>query len=677
MSPFHLSIVPVERLNQLPDRARLELVDMLAALDRIRSSPPSKRRDIARAIAMENPGRQGWSASRLINKYYDVAKAGWEAALNKAVAGRMYWCVEDAALPPTFISYFQTLCERNQRCSSQAMKALYRQWRAWRAGQANASVPGYQEPPDPRPDTGLPEGWTARNLRRYSPTKREIVRARIGNSTAAELLPSVITTRAGLDVGEYYVIDDHEFNLKVNFVGQIKAMRPRMLGALDIRSGHVFARGFKPTLWDETEEKKRVLTERDTKWLVAHILCNIGYRPEGTVFVTEHGLAVIRKEFAARILSVTGGAVTVAKSGIIGVGQMPGQHEGKGGGNPRFKAHLESMWNAVDNIFADLGGQTGKDRDHAPEQLHGIDRENRQLLQAAAALPVDVTSQIRWTVLTWHEFLAAALDRFHALDHDHSHELEGWEECGHIAKEFRLTSEQSWLPVSDLAHIDDAKREIILSAAQMRARRWSRHEAWHSGARRLLRVPFALISDLLGPDFALKVKVRKMMIEIMDRELGPSPFHYIARFGDQIIEDGQQLTCFLNPHDPRQLVAYDERGRCLGCAEPWQRVCRSDAESVGRQIGLVRGIESQANRMQDARHAGFAAEHAEARRINAEILAGHSAATQIENEREKDEREHVRRHGAAAAADILSPSEPSPEPGQDTAGEDFLNMLKS
>lgn len=660
--PFSIHLVPQDVLARLKPAVRTDLADTLDALRRIHHAPQDRRRAVAREIELSHPGRRGWSDDSLLRKYYAVLNAGWRGAMDAARAGKTFWAVDDVTLPPGFIAFWQTLCESNQRSSARAYARLIQRWHSWRRGNAAAAIPGFTEPPAARPDTGLPEGWSERNLSRYSPTRRELTRARIGNAAATEQLMPVITTRAGLAVGQYYVIDDHEFDLKVNFVGQIKAMRPRMLGALDMRSGSLFSYGLKATLWDEVEERKRALTERDTKWLVVHILCNIGYRPQGTTFLTEHGLAVIRKPFAERISRVTNGAVSVERSGIHGKKQMPGQFDGKGGGNPRFKTHLESTWNLVDNTFADLPGQTGKDRDHSPEQLHGLERDNNALLKAAATLPPQLAGRLQFEVLTWHEFLQAALDRMAAIDTTRDHDLEGWEECGHITKFFRLTPDQPWAPISRLAHVPQEALATVLSVAETLPLRMSRREVFSAAREGLVRVPYAFVADLLGPEFGHPVTVRKMCLEIMDRDLGPSPFTYVARFGGHVLDEGTKVRCFMNPHDPEQLVTYDLDGRCIGIAEPLRRVCRTDTEAVEFQMGQRRSLETRVNARQDLRHAGFAAEHAERRRQNQEIIEGRAPATQAELEEQRHTQDLIDQHGATAAAAILSPTDTDPSP---------------
>jgi hypothetical protein len=83
--------------------------------------------------------------------------------------------------------------------------------------------------------------------------------------------------------------------------------------------------------------------------------------------------------------------------------------EGARKGNYRFKGAIESFFNLVRNETAMLPGQVGKDRDHSPEQMVGLERYNNQLLKAAAELKPEEAARLKFPVLEWNEWTGRAM----------------------------------------------------------------------------------------------------------------------------------------------------------------------------------------------------------------------------------------------------------------------------
>jgi hypothetical protein len=90
-------------------------------------------------------------------------------------------------------------------------------------------------------------------------------------------------------------------------------------------------------------------------------------------------------ESSSLLAIASGGAIKVERGGMQGAAAHAGQYAGRSKGNFRIKAALESLGNLIHNEMAFLPGQTGKDRQHAPEQLHGLLKHNDALLLGALA----------------------------------------------------------------------------------------------------------------------------------------------------------------------------------------------------------------------------------------------------------------------------------------------------
>jgi hypothetical protein len=229
----------------------------------------------------------------------------------------------------------------------------------------------------------------------------------------------VFKSRAELPFGHWVEFDDHEWNVKIHWPGQVKAMRPRGFAACE-RLSTFLKPSFKPTFWDPDLRKKQALTERDFMWFVIAWLTDIGYRTDeaGTCLIVEHGTAAIREAFEERIHRATDGKVRVVKGGMFDKAAHGGQMGGKGSGNFRHKALIEGSFNLIDNYFSGLKGQVGLDRLTCPEELGAREQYFGKLLKAAEShgstesRPTDLMLPF----LGWHEFVRRAMDLMAALN---------------------------------------------------------------------------------------------------------------------------------------------------------------------------------------------------------------------------------------------------------------------
>lgn len=635
-------------VESIPAKVQTEVNLLLEICRRIHES--SNKAAAIRAIAAlpENRSRKGFSESSLGRKYYAYAQSGdWRDLVNRAKAP-----AEKVGLPLAFAQFFKKLCGQNQRCCSQAMRDLLIIWRTRHTPEHKLvkAIPGYAEWPVADPRTGVPEGWTERNLYRYIPDAWSLKAARTGRAAASQLRLKVYRTRVGLAVGEFYQFDDHEYDLKVNFPGQRKAMRPRGFSAIDVLSGSAFAKSFKPTLWDEANEKKQALTERDMMWFVIHVLCEYGYRdvPQGTALCVEHGTAAIRGEFEDRIIQATGGNVRIERSGKFGTeggGRLAlhNQFNGAPKGNFRFKALIENFWNIINNYLAALPGQVGKDRDHSPEQLHGAEAYNNRLLKLETVLPAEVAAQLRKPFYSWNEFLDAALRCYTAIDHAASHELEGWEACGFDIQEWRLNEISDWLPQQQLLTYPKEQRTLAMTLINandnlLRRRRLSRAEAFARGRELLTPLPAYEMPTLMGEENALRggapIVASSGVFAFENADMGPGEHRYKAvdEFGG-VLRD--KYICFVNPFSPSVLVACDAKLRVKAICRPVIVSAHNDRDSINRGMGEARKWETDRIAEFESRHADAIQAKAEMHEHNGNLLAGRKKADEPELTREE------------------------------------------
>lgn len=605
------------------------------------------KRSAVAAMAAKWGESRGFRRGTLRRLYYAYVESNgdWRVLVDRARAGRAWVEADPDALPESFVNEWKRRCEKNQRKCAPARRDLIRDWRRWCAGDTSSKIAGYDRPPEPDPDTGIPQGWSARNLYRHAPSPIELEAARIGPVAASTQRLPVLTSRAELAVGEFYLFDDHEFNLKVNYPGQSRAMRPLMFCAMDLFSGCNFDHGIRPTLWDERDGKKDKLKEDEFRWFVIHILLTHGFRTDGrrTTLIVEHGTAAIRPDFQERIERAAQGQIAIERSGRFfskageGMPQiLGGMFPGRPRGNFRFKGWLESLFNLVDNDFAALPGQVGKDREHSPEELHGRDLYNNKMLLAQSLLPETAAAALKMPFMSWDEFLKNALDILRAIALRTDHDLEGWRKCGHFTDEWRLSMDahapalpstlaaSAWLPRQSLETLPPAELAVVDALLRnnpglSRSRALSPMEVWDRGRGELKTLPLIALPDLCDPEDAINASVRNGLFTVERQDLGGELLFMAVVNGEQL-PAGAKFDLWIDPFNPSAAVVTDAHGCVLGLARAYERASRNDRPGIERLLGQARHWETQALEELRHRHKGTLRERAAMHASNAAIL---------------------------------------------------------
>ncbi len=626
----------LDLLARVPDAARQEALFWARLMARIENLAKELGIGAAlAAIAKQHTHREGFSPQTLRRKWDIWRKSGKILDLVSRARFPALLMDNGPALPGEFIVFWKGLVLARQRCKvAPAHRELIRQWEKWRAGDPMAAIPGYEICPPPTPLYGVPEGWSYRNLSRPEllPTRGQRIASSQGRAAAKDERLQVFTTRKGLYVGQYYMFDDFWHDHKVNVDGERAAMRPLEFHALDLFSACKFAWGMQPMRVNPETGKQLRLKEKEMLWLVTAALLRDGYHPNGTTLIVEHGTAAIREEHEKMIFDLTAGKVTVQRSGLEGAAAFAGQFAGRSKGNPHFKAALESIGNLIHNELDALPGQVGKDRNHQPDELHGLEKYNNALIEAMLQLPEETRQLLAMPFVDFNIFRRMAGQIYANINNTYNHRLNDWEACELLAHEWRLDPTHAWASMEKFMELDPAKRgalEQLLAndAALMRVRRLSRAEVWNRGRKDLVRLPPSAMMLMLGKENAEERIVKGNLFDFESFELGPGAHRYIAHArdgmgGDKLLKNGQTYLTFVTPFWPEIMVVGDAKGRFLGVCQRYCEPNRADAEAIQRQMGQARHYEAEQMAPVAVYRKDTAARRAEMHRHNGAVL-GH------------------------------------------------------
>jgi hypothetical protein len=604
------------------------------------------------------PGERGYAWRSIQNRYYLYLNGGdkngvhygpcdWRTLRDtRRVPDPARSAVADRQVPWKFRQFWQSFRARFQRTGGDAAahRSLIRLWKTHRAeidltingktikaGDEIPFLPGYSDStiqrfndstvgwPSPDPLTDIPPGWSYANLNRIETDQFTTATLKLGRSASYPFRPKVGMTRDGLRYAQLYYFDDQQYDEQVNYLGIArKPMRPWGLDCLEALTACHVANMFKPTIVDDDGTKQR-LREVDTVWFIVHVLMTEGYRTDtGTTLAGEHGTATLRDRYADTLARVTGGKVQFDAGGIEGAAIAAGFFEGKGGGNFRHKAPLESIRNLLRNEMSALPGATGKDRDHSPEinspEKGGQFKYNTQLLRAADALPEEQRKLLRFPFLHWHHFCQLALYFIGIMDRREDHDLKHWHRCGFVLEAWRLDTDQPWLTRDDFLKLPAQQQEIVGALLKARPELTAVKKLSPYAARQMKRkdpaitkLPPALLPDILGLEgpFTRDITVRPdSTIEIQDRDLNPEPMLFHAsvpnQFGaDDWIPAGTKLLGYLD-HIRGVLHLFDagvvkahRRGNYIGTCHIYEDAPLANRDALARACGAIAKIEKE------------------------------------------------------------------------------------
>ena len=584
-----------ERFADLGDREKRLVIALLSFCHRIDHA--SQKRVAIRSESTRLHAGRRYSEGALRKVYYDKWRhsgGDWFSLVNRARVR----ATDNSGLAPETVEWWHQLCytvggDRKHRAAWRELR------RTWIRGEA---IPGVaEEAHGGRPDL-LPSGLSYRNLmqKRYRPSKRADVVSGIGIKAAAKHLPTVLTTRVGLRPGSRYVFDDMWHNVKVVVPGQIGARRLLQFHGEELLSGCQFARGYRPEILNDQTGKFERLKEREMLFLLAHALCGVGYCPSGCVLMLERGTANISEQKAALISDFSRGVVTVQRGAVSDGALAPGLYGGQSGGNPRFKSALESLGGYIQNESTNrlaLPAQTGTNsRLDKPEELYGREKHLTHLQKAALALPVELRELLRlgagplWQTI---QYLDAVQEDVNCRD---DHEIEGWEECGFVTTEYRLSEHEDFRPATALLEMPEELRNGISALLQhnprlQRARKLSPREVFDAFRPSFERLPAHALPILIGMEYAEERRVgNDGDFHFGAEDLGPQEHHYegviVGAHGERCrLPSGETYATFVSAIDPRRMHLCDAKGRYVGYVERIVLASRADPHAFARAAG--------------------------------------------------------------------------------------------
>ncbi len=584
---------------RLDDDVKYDVMDLMKVM-KVCLADQSQALAHLKSVAMGNAHKRGWSYKRLESIYYKYRRTGdWHDLINKAKQrglGKSRW------MTPAVIEAWKTCCMRHFRSYRSAYIELIVEYKAgqrigdvswrevWSEHNELCNVPLPSTPPRNMP---LPEGWSYVNFMRYQPRQVEKLGARQGRNAAKELSIHVRTTRDGMAAGMQLMFDDLLHDNKVLYAGQM--VRVWELACLDVGTGHKVAYGLKPNIWDDIAQAKQNIRGRDMRLMLAHVLCNVGYHPEGCELHVENGTAAIQQHLDLVLSDLSDKKIRVARSGIDRKTCSLAQWGAKGGGNPNAKAHLESHHNLVHNRLDSLPGQMGNNaRLCAPEDSVALESMTNKLIQAADAMPPELARKLLFPVLDMDTFRDVVSEVYAQIAGRTEHALEGWHNRmqrmwrAHITDVWHSEEEYYALTPQQRAALDP----IIIQEGYHCVSRKSPLQVWREGERDLVRLPDYAVALICGKDIAEKRACpANGEIVFVDKTIDPAPMAYRLQGcmdemgGDVELTEGQTYNWLINPFDRKQIFVLGDHGEYVGKCARVDATNRMDTEEIGRAIG--------------------------------------------------------------------------------------------
>ncbi len=538
-------------LARLAPEQQARVNQRLAALDRIAELRAHLTQ--GRAIELTAPAL-GLSRKRWEGVVLEVKRVGWRALLDRREISAL-WSVKPQSVDRGVVDSFSRLMLQRQRPLS---------------GRAAFFALREQLPQ-------LPRGCSYANLMRLAPDKLTRLAVKQGRTAAAaERAPVRLTRAEGRCMGRVYLDDVwlDQIGLYASLGKTPQIVRGVGAGSYDYYSGKLFSSFFKPRFRrpDGTSEN---VSEWEVTCLTELNLRTIGYSPDGTVYVVENQTATLRRPVEEAIRAATDGLVTVERGGIQRHKATQAQWGAKGGGNPRTKSALETLWNLLHNRLCHLPGQLGLSPSAAPEESAALERYTLQLVKSAlhaqgGSADGEVMRALQMPVLWWEQLCAQVSQTIGAINQRTDHELEGW----------------------------DAHRTI--DAATGKVRRKSPAEVMAEHSRDLVRIDDAGSALILAPG-AKACRVRKGEIAIPIRSLSGDDILYAA--GEIGLRNDDQVKAVVNELAPDRAFVFSSKGEYIGAAPRVVRADAFDSDARVREYGRasrleVRGL-SEARRLSE------------------------------------------------------------------------------
>lgn len=528
---------------------------------------------------------------------------GWTAFID----GRKASAASRTHLPKVTREWIKDEIIRVQRrdAVAEVHRMVIAQWNTWRrTGDPQWAIPGFNSPPKDC-GKGYPAGFSVENFRKCQPTNYQKTLAAQGTISAYRSLPSILSTRVGMQYLECVFFDDQQYDVQVRVLGYDRPMRPLGFNCIDRLTAFPFPPHIRLRWYDVDEGTHKHLTQQEFVWYLVWFLCNVGYRDDefGTRLVQEHGTA---KSWANKALktpdgyhsfqdavkALTGGRAWMDDSGLFNKAAFAELLYGpKSSGNPRYKAGIESFFHVVRTYQNYFIGATGRNIEMAPEETYGIDKIERQWLKAAKDLPEALREALVSNYMTGVEFGRLAMLAYDALASRDDHDMEGWSACNFVEPVWRWEEDEPgmWRSRSMLAKLPQNLRETALTQQSSNPDLTSL-QPWSPAVAKaacendpaIKRLPFSAAIHLLPTEWAKHVKVRdRHQIHLTDAMLPGEELIYLPelttpRGRTEYLQPGDELMVYLNPLMPDTLLVCDMSFNFIGTVTRSIRITRTN-----------------------------------------------------------------------------------------------------
>ena len=623
----------------LPGAAAGRAIALAKALCYFEASPDKASAAEEIRLSLEPLGLSGLSLKRLYAKAAAFRSGGVLAIIDGRATRRMHEC--RATTNREFVEFWHDLVTQNRRGTAAAYRELFRRLRAgmeipgagtWReiwADEHDGIAPDPEMLCPYQAYTQTPKGWSYPRLLRLKPDRFALLATRRGLMAATmEAAPTVPRTRVGLEPCAVVQIDDMWHEVAVTFGANRRAERVVEFSMIDVLTGAFLGWLTKPVVRRPGEEARETLRAKWVRYLLAHLLCEIGIPDGGCLIMGEHGTATVDAALRETLADLSGGRVRFGAGGRLSGPLGTGLYEGTPKGNPRYKGLLEGLHNLVKNELAALPGNIGGGRDRQPEEAYGMAKADALLRDLALALEERKPGLLERLALPFplfSDFVSAVNTTYAILNARRSHELEGWEACGFTFPEYRLQPGAAWMPVSSLEKAPEQTRTAVLElirarAAESRMQRMSPSEAFASVRGRLKPLPAYAAPLIMGPELCCRTVVGDRLEIDYREEYTGDRLKIAAQLDDgRLLERGSAVIVWVNPLNYKKAYICDASGRFFGTAKVMNAITYADSSSEAMAEAL--GVRSRALAAERARLAPIV----RARQIRAAADAGQNA----------------------------------------------------
>ncbi len=593
------------------------------------------------ALATAYRHHRGLSGVSLRKKYsaYVTSNGDWRTLVKGYKA--------PSTQPGEFVQFVQKLAEENHRSIDAAVRKLREV--VWASGQV---VPGYgtwmefflrkhpeQALPKKFPRV-YPEGWSARNLRRYAPSKAARTLFQRGIGAARAHFPSVKRDPSQLRPMELITIDDFELDTMCVFRGDAeRKLKPQIayvagLLAIDVATRRKLAWGIGPKL--DREEKQSDgstrtirggITAASVQGLLHQLFERHGLPDYPITILCENATASISADLELSLATLFDGRVRIERTGMLDHKTLTNGFA-EHGGKPNEKGWIEAEFNYLWNQMADSPGYKGSnERLNAPAGLEEMKKYTKLLIgQGARALnlPPEVVADLALPFYSPEELERAFEWNCVRADMRTQHRFLGFDRI----TEFRLEKGEAPRPFSHLALLPPEAQLGAELVERMEAplERWERLSQQHP---RSAVKPATLALFFLTPK---SVTFQRNQITFTHQGRG---YTYVDSDGSVFtgVADGTKFLAYFDPKSPLFLhlstltCAYAGKLRLLG-GRP-DGVDIRDEDALAKAGGMRAAIVQRTVNAVLARHGDENAALHAMRTHNDALIAAHKAPTTL------------------------------------------------